>query len=320
MDIEYLLFLQNFRNSINNAWTPFMEAVSLFAVTYLVMLPAFIYWCLDKKKGLYTLTTIVVTVALNAVVKLTACIYRPWIRDSRILPAGDAITTATGYSFPSGHTMTATPTYGAMAVVAWKKLRWFSCLCIVMLLLTGFSRNYLGVHTPQDVGVGLILSCLCIYAIHKLFSHLDKHPESTGKWLAAGVLFGIISLIYISVKPYPMDYVDGKLLVDPQRMMRDGFKDIGQLIAFCLACYAEKKWVKFNEAGLTMQGVAISLAGMIPLFFMINYLQSPLVGIFGAHWGALISQAIIISYIVVGWPAVIKFCLQQPKEVPAEAA
>lgn len=25
MDIEYLLFLQNFRNAINDAWTPFLE-------------------------------------------------------------------------------------------------------------------------------------------------------------------------------------------------------------------------------------------------------------------------------------------------------
>ena len=35
MDIDYLLFLQNFRNSINDALTPFMEALSLYAVTYL---------------------------------------------------------------------------------------------------------------------------------------------------------------------------------------------------------------------------------------------------------------------------------------------
>ncbi len=78
MDIEYLLFLQNFRNSINDALTPFMEAISYFAVS--------------------------------------VCAYRPWIRDVRVLPAGDAIKTATGYSFPSGHTTTATPIYGGLAL------------------------------------------------------------------------------------------------------------------------------------------------------------------------------------------------------------
>ena len=118
MDIQYLLFLQNFRNSINDALTPFMEMISLFAVTFLVIIPAMIYWCVDKESGLYTMASYTATIAINAVVKLTACVYRPWIRDSRILPAGDAISTATGYSFPSGHTTMATSIYGSMAVSA----------------------------------------------------------------------------------------------------------------------------------------------------------------------------------------------------------
>ena len=43
MDIDYLLFLQNFRNSINDALTPFMEWISHFAVYYLLVIPVFIY-------------------------------------------------------------------------------------------------------------------------------------------------------------------------------------------------------------------------------------------------------------------------------------
>ena len=93
-----------------------MEMISLFAVTYLVIVPALVYWCVDKRSGLYTLASYSLSVAVNAVVKLTACVYRPWIRDSRIVPAGDAITTATGYSFPSGHSSTAAPIYGSLAV------------------------------------------------------------------------------------------------------------------------------------------------------------------------------------------------------------
>ena len=68
MDIQYLLFLQNFRNSINDALTPFMEMLSLFAVTSLVIIPAIIYWCVDKESGLYTLASFTTTIAINAVV------------------------------------------------------------------------------------------------------------------------------------------------------------------------------------------------------------------------------------------------------------
>ena len=96
IDIEYLLLLQNFRNATNNILTPFMEWISLFAVTRLIIIPVFVYWVVDKKKGLYTLAAYYLACGFNAVVKLTACIYRPWIRDARVLPAGDAIRTATG--------------------------------------------------------------------------------------------------------------------------------------------------------------------------------------------------------------------------------
>ena len=44
MDISYLLTLQDFRGSIQEAWTPFMEWVSMFATTWLIMIPVFWYW------------------------------------------------------------------------------------------------------------------------------------------------------------------------------------------------------------------------------------------------------------------------------------
>ena len=52
----------------------------------------------------------------NGALKVTVCAYRPWIRDARILPYGDSINTATGYSFPSGHTMNAATVFGGGAV------------------------------------------------------------------------------------------------------------------------------------------------------------------------------------------------------------
>ena len=52
MDIEYLLLLQRFRESINDVLTPFFESISLFAVTYLIIVPAFVYWCVSKRKAL----------------------------------------------------------------------------------------------------------------------------------------------------------------------------------------------------------------------------------------------------------------------------
>ena len=309
MDITYLLFLQDFRNSIHDAWTPFMEWMSLFSITYLMLIPVFIYWCVSKRKGLYTLASFFVCVAVNAVVKLTACVYRPWIRDPRIIPAGDAISTAGGYSFPSGHSTTATPIYGGLAVGFWdrKSTQWMSVLCIIALLITLFSRNYLGVHTPQDVIVGCTLGLLTLWGMGRLFNYLSAHPEKENKILLGAFLLGILALLYINFKSYPLNYVNGKLLVDPQRMMNDAYKDIGVLMAFCPARYLEKRWIQFTETGLHVKGVCWSLLGLIPAVLIMKFTHSPLVHAFGPHWGRFIFAWVLVFYVITVYPVVLKY-------------
>jgi len=313
VDIDYLLFLQRFRESINDALTPLMEGVSLFAVTYLILIPVFIYWVVDKRKGLYTLVSYYLCCGVNAIVKLTACIYRPWIRDARVKPAGDAITTATGYSFPSGHTVSAGPIYGGLAVSAWSWKKWVSVILVFLALLTGFSRNYLGVHTPQDVAVGMLESILWLFIVAKIFKYLEKHPEKENIFLLVSFIVGWLGIIYITFKPYPMDYVDGKLLVDPQKMMNDGYGDICLLIAFPVARYIEKTWIKFKATGLKGTGWIVGLIGLIPLALMIQFMKAPLDGLLGSHWGHFTYSFIVVLYCVALWPLVIKLITERGK-------
>ena len=154
MDMEYLLLLQNFREGTNNALTPLMMQISEFVIGIVPLLVvAMVYWVFSKKAGAWILLNVSGTYWLNGILKLTACVYRPWIRDSRVIPAEAAFASATGYSFPSGHSTFATAYYGCGAVCCWKqrKTRALSVVMVLLLAATMFSRNYLGVHTPQDV-------------------------------------------------------------------------------------------------------------------------------------------------------------------------
>lgn len=305
-DIQYLLLLQNFRNATHDVFTPFAESVSLYAVTFLILLPIFIYWVIDKEKGLYTLASYYLCNGFNAVVKLTACIYRPWIRDSRILPAGDAIKTATGYSFPSGHTATATPLYGGMAVSARKKIPVISVICLVALALTAFSRNYLGVHTPQDVAVALIEGALSLYIMARIFRYLREHPEKEKLFLAGMFIFGWLAIIYITFKPYPMTYVNGKLLVDPQKMMNDGYGDIALLITFPLARTIEHKWVRFRAPGFNIKGIITGVIGCVPYVLILVFLKPELDQLLGSHWGHFMTSFILVLYCIAIFPIYIR--------------
>jgi len=322
LDIQYLLWLQNFRNSINDSWTPFMEFVSMFATTYMILLPVFWYWNRDKRKGLYTLVAYYFCMVFTPLIKLTACVYRPWIRDARIVPAGDSITTATGYSFPSGHTTTAGPLAGGMAVNLWedKRSRWASVLLAVFVLLTAFSRNYLGVHTPQDVLVGLCLSVLGLFLAAKLFDYLDEHPEKEDMLLLIGFIFCWLGIAYITFKKYPMDYnAEGKLIVDPQKMMNDGYGDIGKMIGFIAARYVEKHWINFKPLKQSVKNVVICAVGLVIMVLLKQYLSPLMKDWFGSHWGKLLFSVVYTFYYIALFPMLLKLIGRSEEKLDSAA-
>jgi len=292
-----------------------MQEISWVSISLLFLVPVFIYWCVNKKNGLFTLAAMCVGQTVLAVTKLTACVYRPWVRDARILPAGNALTTATGYSFPSGHTSFATTMYGGTALGFWsdKRTRWISAVCIAAWLVTGFSRNYLGVHTPQDVLAAMVSGILVLWGMSVLFAHLTAHPEQENRWLLTGFIISALALLYITVKPYPMDYVDGKLLADPQKMMTDAYGDIGMLAALCLSRYIEKRWIRFQATGLSVKGIVLGAVGLVVLAVLSNTLPAFYTHLFGGHWGRFAKQVTLVFYAVAFHPLLIKWLLSPKK-------
>jgi len=310
MDIQYLLWLQDFRNSINDALTPFMEWVSSFAVDYMILIPVLIYWFWNKRKGLYPLLAYYMCMMVTPLIKLTACVYRPWIRDSRVLPAGDSIRTATGYSFPSGHTSTCAPLAAGSGMTLWEKkqMRPLSVLLFVFVLLTGFSRNYLGVHTPQDVLVGLAESALCLFLADRLLRYLDQHPEKENWFLLGGFLFCCLGLLYINIKGYPMDLnEEGKLIVDPQKMLNDGFGDLGKMIGFIIARFIEKTWVRYEPPKMSWKSAILCVIGLIAAVLMKKFVNPMIVSWLGSHWGKLLFSILYTSWYIALFPLVLKF-------------
>lgn len=306
MDINYLLWWQDFRLGTQEAFTPFMQNLSAFGVSYLLFLPALIYWCWDKKRGLLTLASLCVCEVLTALIKLTACVYRPWIRDSRIVPAVKSLPGS--YSFPSRHTTVGTVMYLGSALAFWQKkqTKILAIICVILALLTGLSRNYLGVHTPQDVLVGFLLSVGCLYAVWQASAYLEKHPEKENKWLLFTAIACVFALMYILYKPYPLDYVNGKLLVNPYKMIKGAFEGIGALLAFCTARCIEKTWIRFKPTGLHIKGIVYGFIGLAPLYLLFAYAEKPLKHLLGRDWGAFACSACVVFYIVALYPLILK--------------
>ena len=310
MDITYLLLLQNFREATNNVLTPALWELSEFITgIFPVLIVAMVYWVFSKRAGGWIMLNLAASYWLNGIIKLTACVYRPWIRDARVVPAGDSITTATGYSFPSGHTMFATAYYGSGAVCCWqkKKTRPLSVVFIILLLLTMFARNYLGVHTPQDVLVGCAASLVVLAVSMPLYRTMQEgDSKSDTKVLLIGLVVVILSALYITCKPYPMDYVNGALLVDPEKMKPDSIGGIGALLGILLGWYLEKRFVRFENPADKRKGLLIGLVGFVPLVLWMYFISKIAPAMIGEAAAKGLRFGVAYLFILALWPMVIQ--------------
>lgn len=80
MDIEYLLYLQQFRETVGSILTPLMNAVTKLSAGFLpIAMMCMIYWAFDRKAGRKILAGLGGGLFINGFLKLTFCVYRPWI-------------------------------------------------------------------------------------------------------------------------------------------------------------------------------------------------------------------------------------------------
>lgn len=247
MDIGILLALQDFRNGTGAFLSSFLSKMTwLGELNTVLVIMALFYWCFSKDMGTYFLMGWSGNRLVNGMLKVTACAYRPWIRDARVVPYGNSITTATGYSFPSGHTMNAATVYGG-GVVRREFPRTLRVALGLLALFVAFSRIYLGVHTPQDVLVGIIAGILVMFLTMKLMQWVMIHPEKD-LWVAGiGVVLAAAVAIYAAVKPYPQDLDEtGKVLVEGAKMANDTFKGVGWCVAFLTGWILERRFVLFS--------------------------------------------------------------------------
>ncbi|MBQ6630576.1 MAG: phosphatase PAP2 family protein [Romboutsia sp.] len=185
--LNVLKFFQSIRTPILNAL--FLILTISTEVPVIILLTAITYWCINKKYGHKLLFTLIPNIVINTGIK-------EFVKAPR--PIGIAgieslrTQTATGYSFPSGHTQTAT-TFWTSLMIIFKK-RWTYILGTIIILGVGISRLYLGVHWPVDVIFGWIFGIVFTVIFAKLF---DIVYEIKNYKLLFFVLIPFILFIFI---------------------------------------------------------------------------------------------------------------------------
>lgn len=247
MDIQYLLFLQNLRESLGNFSVIFFQFISFIPKSPLsVLIPGVLFWCINKRAGLFLLFVASFGQVINQLVKNTFCVYRPWIFDSELQPVQEAMKKASSYSFPSGHTSMATSIYGGLAYFYRKKFPILVIPCAILILLVALSRNFLGVHTPQDVLVAMLEIFIVIILAEKIFDMLDFNKNLSTIAFVAGMIFCVAVTLYFMLKNYPVDYANGKIIVEAAKAKLDSIDKIGCFVGFLVGAFLENKFIDFN--------------------------------------------------------------------------
>ena len=117
-----------------------------------------------RRAGLLALFAMILGLLVtNVTIKPLVERARPWL----LWPIEPLVTEKDPNSFPSGHTCAA-----FAAAMAWARtlpLKRDQVIAVVMAVLMGLSRLYVGVHYPSDVLVGAVIGSLCAWIAWRVF-------------------------------------------------------------------------------------------------------------------------------------------------------
>lgn len=274
----------------------FMLAITrLGEETAFLAIALVVFWCVDKRRGYLLMAVGFAGTILNQFLKLLFRIPRPWIIDPEFTILEQARDAATGYSFPSGHTQMAVGTFGSLAATA--KGKRTAVVCWVIAGLVALSRMYVGVHTPYDVGVSVVIAVALIYVMRPVV--MDGSEKDMKLLIAAVLAMALGLLLYVELYPFPAD-VDAHNL---ESGVKNAYTMMGCLLGVAIVYPAERKFVNFDPKAIWWAQILKVVLGIGAVLLVKEGLRTPLELVFGGH---LAARAVRYFLIVVTagllWP------------------
>lgn len=227
-------------NKIREVITPFFDLLfslltNLGGQEVLILSIIVIYFVLSKKDGQKIAYTIFLSLLINNAIKVVIDRIRPFNHPKATYTVNEStLESASGMSFPSGHSQNSSVTYFSIANNYKKKYLWI--IGSVLVTIVGLSRIFLGVHYPTDVIAGIILGLIFTFLGFKIY---DKY--------ATNLKSKVILLLITSAVFLPFIFI----YYNKVNTNYEGYKDLYTIYAFYLgyvgAVYLEGKFVDFNE-------------------------------------------------------------------------
>lgn len=298
--MELLYALENIR-------TPLLDTVmglvtNLGGEAVFIAAAIIVFWCLSKSCGYYMMTVGFAGTIINQFLKLWFRIPRPWVKDPGFTIVESARAEATGYSFPSGHTQNAFAVFGAPA--RYFKSTALRIVLVLLIALTAFSRMYVGVHTPLDVGVSLIVGTVLVFVIYPFFRDMDRSPKKVYIIFGIFIVMAAAFVVFVELYDFPADIDTDNYASGLKNAYMILFCAVGLLLTF----YVDTKYVRFPTQAVWWAQIIKVVAGLGILLALKAVLKAPLLALFGGHSAAHgVRYFIVIIFAGILWPMTFKY-------------
>ena len=293
-----------FLEGIRTPWLDHLMALITYlgSEAFFMVLALLFFWCIDKKQGYYLLSVGFFGTVINQFLKLAFRIVRPWVLDPDFTIVEAARADATGYSFPSGHTQNAVGTLGGIARST--KKCWLRIVCVLLAVAVAFSRMYLGVHTPLDVGVSLLIAVTLVFLLWPLMQKAQKKPVGMYVVFAVMLLLAGAYVVYAQCFPFPAD-VDMDNLISGQK---NGYSLLGALLGLILVYWVDEHWLHFETRAIWWAQILKLTLGLALVLVVKSLLKQPLLSLCGGHLAAhLLRYFMIVLTAGIIWPFTFRF-------------
>ncbi|MBE6536599.1 MAG: phosphatase PAP2 family protein [Ruminococcaceae bacterium] len=283
--------------------TPFFDSI-FSGITHLgdeialMLIAIVLFWCINKRSGYYMLVSGFLGIIVNQVLKLACKIPRPEKINTKLSIVESARAGATGYSFPSGHTQNAVTVFGSIFLIT-KKI-WVKIVAVVIAILVGVSRMYLGVHTIWDV----IAAAGCAIIILLILEELFKNDEIFNK--AMPYIVGVLALAAVGFYLYAMVFTKKSFDVNVISAKKNACKILGCAIAMLVVYPLDRFVIKF-ETKSTWYGNVIKIAGGFALLMLVRSLKAPFTSLLGVYYEGLVRYFLILVVGGAAWPFLFRY-------------
>ena len=297
--MEFLYLLEKIRNPVFDFF--FSAITHLGEETLFLAIAIIFFWCVNKREGYYILSVGLIGTIINQAAKLIFKIPRPWVKDPDFTIVESAREEATGYSFPSGHTQNVAGTLGSVGRFTPK--RWVRIVTVTLIILVALSRMYLGVHTPLDVGVSLLLGAALVFGFYPMF----KTEERFKRFMPyiAGVCFlmsvGLVLYVFL-LDPTGVD--EANLMSAKENSSTLLGCGIGMIAVY----FTDSKYINFETEARWYAQIIKLVIGLGVVIGIKAGLKMPLEWIFSNEYVARgVRYFIIVVFAGILWPLTFKY-------------